>query len=120
MRIKLFIGIAFIMCIIFVSCEKNTATPQALSGTCNTSNITYNNTIQAIVSYDCAYSTSCHAAGSNYPDFTSYAGIKQYADNGQLYEQLFVSKRMPPSPQLMLDLCTLNQIQAWINTGAPQ
>jgi len=120
MQIKFFIGAVFLMCIFFVSCEKNTATPEASSGNCNTTNITYNNTIQVIISYDCAYTTSCHAAGSNYPDFTTYAGIKQYADNGQLYEQLFVSKRMPPSPQPLLDNCTLAQIQAWINTGTPQ
>jgi hypothetical protein len=104
----------------FFSCEKNAATPQVVSGNCNTTNITYKNTMQSIISYDCAYSKGCHAAGSIYPDFSTYAGLKYYADNGQLYEQLFISRRMPPSPQPLLDNCTLNQINAWINTGTPQ
>jgi hypothetical protein len=120
MRSKMYIiGVFFFSFIIF-SCEKNNVAPVALSGTCNVSNITYTNTIQSIISYDCAYSVSCHAAGSSYPDLTTYAGLKEYADNGQLYQQLFVSNRMPPPPQPLLDVCTLAQIKAWINSGTPQ
>ncbi|HXB10536.1 MAG TPA: hypothetical protein VNZ45_01005 [Bacteroidia bacterium] len=120
MRTKIYIIASFLFCVIIISCEKNTVTPVPLSSTCNTSNITYANTIQGVINYDCAYSVSCHAAGSSYADFSTYEGIKEYADNGQLYEQLFLTKRMPPPPQPMLDACTLAQVKAWINSGTPQ
>lgn len=119
MRIKVLISIAAVAVVIFASCEKNSVTSEKPSG-CVTSNITYGNSIQGIIAYDCAYTTSCHAAGTKYPDFSTYAVLKQYADNGQLYEQLFVSRRMPPPPQPLIDDCSLAQIKAWIDSGTPQ
>ncbi len=120
MRSKTFIITVFLFSLIIISCEKKSVAPIGLPGNCNVTNITYTNTIQYIINYDCAYSVSCHAAGSSYADFTTYARLKEYADNGQLYQQLFVSNRMPPPPQPLLDVCTAAQVKAWINNGTPQ
>lgn len=120
MKAGIYIVFITLLLFIFNSCEKQKDAPVAVTTGCTITNVTFKNTIQAIINNDCAYSVSCHASGTVYPDFSTYEGVKEFVDNGQFYEQLFVTYRMPPQPQPLLDICQLTQIKVWINTGAPQ
>jgi len=88
---------------------------------CDTTNITYGNTIKGIVDNQCA-TAGCH----NGPDpsgwdFTSYSGIKAVADNGKLMPALNHTGPLPmPKDLPPLDACSIAKFQAWVNHNAPQ
>ena len=94
-----------------------TPTPTPTDPNCITESITYNSHIKAIVNANCATS-GCHVSGTGRANFTSYATLKAYADNGQIKQKVLVSKTMPPNGSL--STCQLNQIEAWLNAGAPE
>lgn len=120
MKTGIIISIVLVLVLTFNSCEKNEANIAPLATDCNITNVTYSNTIQPIINLNCAYSLSCHSGGSIHVDLSTYENLKEYANNGRLYEQLFVEYKMPPSPQPLLDMCEATQIKVWINNGSPQ
>lgn len=87
---------------------------------CDTTNMTYTQNIEPIIS---SYCVGCHSgsAPSGNISLETYNHVKQSADNGDL---LGTIKHMPaysamPKNSAQLDDCTISQIEAWINSGTP-
>lgn len=65
-----------------------------------------------------AHCNSCHSNGSNDGDFMSYAGLKDKADNGSLYNRMVIVKDMPPSGSTILSDLEVSYMAAWIKQGS--
>ena len=81
---------------------------------CNT--VTYDATVKAIVSTNCTLS-GCHADGTANASYTTYEGLKTVVDNGKFKTRVIDLKTMPPAGALTTT--QLNQLQCWLNDGAP-
>lgn len=86
---------------------------------CDTISITYNSGIDIIVNNDCAIS-GCHDAGSGSGDFSTYTGLKEKADGGQLENRVLKEKTMPPSGYPPLTDEELQLIDCWLKSGAAE
>lgn len=90
------------------------------SGICDTTNITYTNTIAPIMTEACV---SCHSGSSpsGSIDLSSYANVKIQAESGALYGSMSHDPNWSAMPQNgnKTDDCSLLKIQAWIANGTP-
>jgi hypothetical protein len=113
--------------IIFQGCFYDKADQQYPStGICDTTNITYNVEIKAILDEHCK---TCHdgtasISGINLYDYSTISGL---ALDGQFTYGTLLSAVMhtggaPFMPQTgpMLQECDINKIVAWVHSGAPQ
>ncbi len=98
---------------IIYSCSKDKLIPV---GTVDCSTITYSGTIQEIISTNCN-SAGCHGNNSSNGDFTTYANLKPFADNGKIQDQVIDTQEMPIGRELTSE--QLGQIQCWLDAGAP-
>lgn len=85
---------------------------------CDTSNY-YDGAIAPIINTNCAIS-GCHNAGSVNGDFSTYQGLKIYADNGKLNNRALVLKDMPISPISPLSEAQKNRLDCWLTNGTPE
>jgi hypothetical protein len=83
---------------------------------CSTIAASYAANIKPIITSQCATTSSCHGAGTNRSDYTTYAGLKAVADDGSLNQKVIVDKSMPPSGSLSLD--ERQKIKCWLNNGS--
>jgi len=88
---------------------------------CDTLNVTFSGTVSGIV---VSYCQSCHITGiaNGGVVLDTYAGIKAVVDDGRLLSSVKrdgVAKTMPPTPYEKISDCAIDQIEAWINQGAP-
>lgn len=86
---------------------------------CDTSNVTYNITVRAILNQHC---TGCHNVSviSGGAILTNYNDVKTQVDNGRLWAVITHQAGYSPMPPSgMLDSCSIRQIDNWINQGAP-
>jgi len=89
--------------------------------TCDTANITYTNTLKAIVDNQCA-TVGCHngAIPSGW-DLTTYNGLKTVAINGKLMPAInHTGPNQMPKGLPRLDDCTISKFQAWVNNNEPE
>jgi hypothetical protein len=87
---------------------------------CDTSTITYSQTIRPILNAECL---GCHltAADTNRNvDLSSYEGVRSAAESGQLYGSVTRSLGYAPMPSIndTLSKCQILQIRLWIDDGA--
>ncbi|MEO6882865.1 MAG: hypothetical protein ABI199_02445 [Bacteroidia bacterium] len=134
---NIFLLIGFAAIITINSCVKDRAAlPPAVSTTlpsnCDTTNVTYTNSIGTIMTTYCNSGGACHnntGHGTPY-NFTTYAGVFANMNNGSnsIYYRVFIeasnsSLHMPNSistgPQ-SLSVCDAAKLKAWINKGGPQ
>ena len=115
---KIFISIAVLTCILS-ACRYDVQPNE----TCDTSNVTYSNTITSIINaYGCT-SSSCH--GGNNPQagirLTDYAGVKAKIDDGRLWGAINHQSGFIPMPENAgkMSQCDINKIKVWIDAGAP-
>lgn len=92
------------------------------TGNCDVSNVTFSATIQPIIAQNCL-TGGCHT-GPTTPsgyDLTAYAGVKATVDNGRLLGAINHSGGFSPMPKNTVKLpdCSISQITAWVNAGAP-
>ncbi len=87
---------------------------------CNTTDVTYSQTVRPVIQNFCqgCHSGATPAAGI---DMSTHGGVQTVAQNGRLYGAIswqpgFV--RMPKGGN-QLPACTIDQIKAWIDAGAP-
>ncbi len=89
-------------------------------GGCDTTDISYAANILPIMQNNCY---RCHDARNNQGNITleGYANLKVYADNGRLLGAIRWDAGFSPMPQdaSKLSDCTISQVEAWINAGAP-
>ena len=107
---------------LFTSCYYDNAEELYPSTGCDTSNVTYTNSVRPIVAQNCALS-GCHngqtiAGGYN---LEAYAGIKQIVDNNRLLGTINHETGYSPMPQNRPKLsdCNIAIITKWVNAGAP-
>lgn len=88
---------------------------------CQTNEVSFAAVVKPIIEANCQ---GCHSGGSPSGgiDLSAYVGIKARADSGQLLGSIDWQagfSRMPQgSPKL--DQCSIDQIAAWIDAGAPE
>ncbi|MCE3280829.1 MAG: hypothetical protein K0S44_3020 [Bacteroidetes bacterium] len=107
----------FIPVIVFIaSCTSEKGAVPIRDVNCD-STISYSADIAPLMNNYC---NSCHVSGgTGTGDFTTYAGVKEKADNGSLRNRVVVLKDMPQpgSPQLTEDERIM--IDCWIKQGSP-
>jgi hypothetical protein len=91
---------------------------------CDTSDITYTNTVASIMNNNCALS-GCHVDGNEMVAFFSlegYTKAKGAADFGRIVGAISHESGFSPMPKgsNKLDQCTIDQIAAWVDAGAPE
>lgn len=96
-----------------LECDEN-------AGVCNTTEVSFSTHIQPVLQNNCV---GCHSgnAPSGGVRLSTYAEVKQVADDGRLYgavswQEGFVNM---PFGGNQLPQCTIDQIKAWIEDGAP-
>jgi uncharacterized membrane protein len=88
-------------------------------GNCDPNTGTFASFVQPLVQARCQ---GCHSSNSPQGNLklSSYNEIKTVALNGKLYASLTRPSNWMPSGGAKLDDCTLQKIQFWIDSGAPQ
>jgi hypothetical protein len=89
-------------------------------GGCDTSNVTYSNTVMPLLqSFGCI---SCHRGGAPSGNIAldGYNAVLTVAQNGKLYGAINHSPGFSPMPQggNKMNACQLAKIRAWIDAGA--
>ncbi len=79
----------------------------------------YASDIKTIVQAKCAIS-GCHDGNSAVVAFTTYAPLKERADNGRIKSYLFELKIMPPASATQLTEDEKKLMQCWLDNGAPE
>jgi hypothetical protein len=92
--------------------------------TCDTSDITYTNSVAAVLNNSCAVS-GCHINGNEANTWFSlegYANSKAAADFGRIEGAISHKADFSPMPKGSdkLDQCEIDKIIAWIEAGAPE
>jgi hypothetical protein len=87
---------------------------------CRVQNMSYQADILPILTSRCYV---CHSAAANNGGISleGYASLQRYVDNGQLLGAIRHDGGFSPMPKNapQLPACQIEQIQAWIATGAP-
>ncbi len=106
----------YLIAVLFPACTSEL--PEA--DVCNTTDVSYSKTIQPIFERSC-YS-GCHSGEEPFSGFvlTSYEDVKNQVEKGRLYgavaqQEGFVAMPLNNFP---IEDCHVQQIKAWIDTGA--
>jgi len=87
---------------------------------CNTDNVTYSATVAPVMAAHC---NGCHSGPSASAGIntSTHAGLTAAAANGRLVGSLKHQSGFSAMPQggSKLAECTIRQIEAWVNNGAP-
>jgi len=87
-------------------------------GFCNTEQVNYQDVILPLMELRCSV-PGCHVVGGNGNGvFTNFGELKAAVDNGTLVNEVFVFGTMPVTGSLTT--CELDQLQAWVDAGAPE
>jgi hypothetical protein len=123
MTIKhLFILSVFILgfAVLFPSCYYDKEETLYPFKKCDTTNVTYTQTIVPILSANCYV---CHYTGSQQTSIwlDTYEGVNAMVLSGQLIPAIEQTGPFPmPKSGSKLDACSINQIIKWVNDGAHQ
>jgi hypothetical protein len=118
--------IALVISFLLSSCYYNNLTEiqpgQNLSLECdsNAANITFQKTIQPILSANCGTNNSCHNESSSNPKLNTYEGVKVVAADGRLVNAINHTpgaSPMPKSSNTRIPRCSRAQIELWVAGG---
>ncbi len=108
-----------------IGCYKDNAQdmyPPADGGAgCDTSNVTYSNTVSPIITEKCA-TAGCHAdIYTTGIDLSAYAGVAAIANSGKLMASITHRSGTSAMPKGLpkLDDCSIAKIKKWVDKGAP-
>ncbi len=93
------------------------------SGTCDTTNITYNTSIAPIMTQYCSGS-ACHSGAlpaSGIP-LDTYTGVKAKVTDGRLWGSINWQagfSKMPKNSTSKIPACAIKKIEIWIRKGSP-
>ena len=102
----------------FFSCTKDRASHPEPKQPVNGCPGSYRDYIRPLMANKCALS-GCHVTGFPFGDFTGYADLKARVDNGKLQRLVFQEQLMPPQGISPLSEKEKNELQCWIENGAP-
>jgi len=101
----------------------SSCTSEHLTPVCDTLKMSYSQNVVPILKYNCY---TCHSVGNSVGSvgilLDNYDSLKKYANQGGYlvgnitHEPGFVAM---PYMKPKLDACSINQIVAWVNQGAP-
>ena len=78
--------------------------------------LTYNVHLQPIIDNSCAFS-GCHDEIQTAPgNFTNYATLLPYLEDGLFAQRIFIDRDMPLAPG-SLNSSQMDSIECWLNTG---
>lgn len=87
---------------------------------CDTTGVTYSNTVAPLMQAQCV---SCHSASfaSGNIALDTYSAVKTSALNGSLYGSINYSGGFSPMPQggNKMNACSIQKIKVWVDAGAP-
>ncbi|MBI1223644.1 MAG: hypothetical protein GC192_00275 [Bacteroidetes bacterium] len=90
-------------------------------GACDTTNISFSQTLKPILNFYCV---GCHsgAGASGNVHLDAYAGVKSVAQNGKLLGVISWAPGFQKMPQggNQLDDCKIAKFKTWIDSGAPE
>ncbi len=84
---------------------------------CSQTTYTYDAEVKELIDKNCSV-TGCHVAGNTIPNFSSYALIKPFLDNGKVKERLVIKQDMPKLR--IIPLKEYNILQCWIEGSYPE
>lgn len=106
----------FTLCTL-IACDKDDdSDPEMEELDCDTFNDSYTSAIKSIIDQNCA-TAGCHAGGNQLPDFTEYANV--FAGRTFIKSRV-VGKTMPPAGKTPLSQSMIDQIDCWVQNGAPE
>ena len=110
-KVSLFLIVA--SALVILSCSKDS--------TCNTTGVTYTNTVKAIFDKSCIGS-GCHNTGSPNGSLVNYADSKAFPNLAKMVGALKQESAFSAMPKTgsKLDDCSISQVAAWIAAGTPQ
>jgi len=108
----------FVSTLLFYSCYNDTEENmyKFSKSTCDTTNVTYTQTVAPILQTTC---TSCHSNASPGGGLSlqSYSDVASAVSSKNLYARIIsTSNPMPPSG--LMNACSIKQIKKWIDLGA--
>ncbi len=112
---------AFIVCNLTLmqqSCSYNEIEPPKKTplAFCDSVDITYSGSVKAIIAAECA-TPGCHAANSNYGDFTTYNNLKFFLEDGQFKTRVFDGPAFMPAAGFV-DPVNKEILKCWYDKGA--
>lgn len=121
MRRPLFVCIGIVIATIStLSCKNDKAELLYPADVCDTSNVTYSNTVLPILRDNCY---SCHAGNPSVAPFRldTYADASAVALSGYMYGAITHAAGFQPMPKNAdkLSDCNIAKIKKWIDDGAP-
>lgn len=115
-------GILLFALITYSVLFESSCTHEKLTSVCETQNMSYVNNILPILKNNCY---SCHSTGNSVGStgvlLNNYDSLMTYVTNGYLIGDITHSAGFVAMPYMKpkLDTCSINQISAWVNQGAP-
>jgi hypothetical protein len=117
-KILLLLSIALPLAFFVASCGDDDDT-----NTCDTSSVTYTNSVATILNSNCAAS-GCHNSGSVNGSLANYADAAAFADFGRIGGAINHDTGFEPMPYPVgtakLSDCNISKIEAWIAAGTPE
>ena len=91
-----------------------------VSGTCNTSGVTYQSTVAPLLQSNGCISCHSGSAPSGNISLQGYANVRVVAVNGKLFGAINHSAGFSPMPKggNKMNSCAIQQIKAWIDGGS--
>jgi hypothetical protein len=86
----------------------------------NAATVTFQKTIQPILSANCGSNNSCHNASSSNPRLDTYESVKTVAADGRLVKVINWepgAAQMPKSASTKIPRCARAQIEVWVANG---
>jgi len=118
---KYFSFLILVASLFVVACSSDDDPMDPMGSGCETEGLTYNNDIATIINGSCAI-IGCHVDGGDAPfGLEDFAEVSEAVSFGRIIGAInrqdgFAA--MPPSGSI--DACSIDQITAWINDGAPE
>ncbi|MGK0389396.1 MAG: hypothetical protein ACI94Y_002136 [Maribacter sp.] len=119
-KILLLLSIALPLAFFVASCGDDDDDPN----TCDTSSVTYTNSVAAILNSNCATASACHASSSYNGSLANYADAVAFANFGRIGGAINHDTGFEPMPNPVgtakLSDCNIDKIETWIAAGTPE
>jgi hypothetical protein len=118
---KIFVAVIFILVsgMLLPSCYFDKEETLYPFQKCDTTHVTYSQTIAPIISANCLV---CHYAGNPLSSviLDTWPNVQVYVSNGKLIPSIDHTGPFPmPKGGSMLDDCTIQKMKRWVTNGAP-
>ncbi len=122
MKQLFFIAISLLL---ISSCEyNNLEVMYPIEEICDTTDVSYSNSIQALLTANCGTTTTCHQASGSLSEIplVTYDDVMNVVATGQFLSSVTHdgNTALMPKGGSKLNDCSINTIKAWINQGTKE